>query len=110
MDLQRFSPAAFEVLADDRHAARQLANELQDAVLAEVAVAARERFQELVAVLNGLGHRLTPYEDRSDGYHVRDYTNPEKCALRLAIDVTISAGYQDVVSEGGWGEFPWDER
>jgi hypothetical protein len=86
MDLQRFSPAAFEELAGDPHAVRQLANELQDAVLAEIGTAASERFKNLVAVLNGLGHRLTPYEDRSDGHHVRDYTNPNQCALRLAVD------------------------
>ena len=52
MELSRFSPAAFESLAGDPHAARRLADELQAAVLAEVGAAAGERFLAVVVALN----------------------------------------------------------
>jgi len=111
MELSRFSPAAFESLASDPYAARRLADELQAAVLSEVGAAAGERFMTVVAALNALGHRLTAYCPRSDGEQdVRDYTNPQLCALRLAMDIVISAGYKDVQSEGGCGELPRDDR
>jgi hypothetical protein len=113
MDLKRFSPEAFEALRGDPHAARRLADELQDAVAAEVGAAAGERFRAIVTALNALGHRLTLYGEQSDDgikhVHVRDYTNPEQCALRLAMDITISAGFKDVWFEGGWGELPREE-
>lgn len=111
MDLSRFSPAAFESLAGDPHAARRLADELQAAVLAEVGAVAGERFLAAVAALNKLGHRLTLYGPQADDdRHVRDYTDPQQCSLRLGLDIVISAGYRDVQSEGGSGELPWDDR
>lgn len=107
MDLDRFSPAAFEVLAGNAAAARIIANDLQDAVTAEVEAAARERFAEVAAALNQYGHRLTSYgRSDPDEDEVRDYTDPNQCALRLVmrVEVTVTAGYKDVRFEGGWGE------
>lgn len=104
MELSRFSPEAFEALRGGPHAARRLADELQGAVLAEIGAVARERFLTIVAALNAIGHRLTPYGEQFPGeQHVRDYANPEQCALRLAVDITLSAGFKDVWYEGGVG-------
>src|ERR1043166_1656176 len=109
MNLDRFSRAAFEALAPDSLAARQLADRLQAAILAEVAAAAKDRFQSVVATLNSLGHCLTPYEQEFGDEEFRDYTNPDQCALRVGLDIIISAGYKDSHGEGGWGELSWDE-
>src|SRR5436190_1353042 len=110
MDLTRFSPAAFESLAGDPHAARRLADELQAAVLSEVGAAAGERFLAVVAGLNALGHRLTVDGAQSDDDRdARDYTDPQQCSLRVSMNIVISAGYKDVQLEGGWGELPWDD-
>jgi len=106
MEFTRFSPEAFESLRGDADAARRLADELQVAVLAEVGAAAKERFRTIVATLNALGHRLAPYDEDPGEVHVRDYTAPHQCALRLAVDVIVSAGYKDVRYEGGWAEQP----
>jgi hypothetical protein len=107
MNLDRFSPAAFDLLTGNAAAARDLANDLQDAVAAEVEAAARERFMAAAAALNQHGHRLTPYgRTDPDGDEFRDYTDPNQCALRLVmrVEVTVTAGYKDVRFEGGWGE------
>jgi hypothetical protein len=107
MNLDRFSPAAFEVLAGSAAAARDLAAELQDAVAAEVEAAARDRFMAIAAALNQYGHRLAAHgRPDPDEDEFRDYTDPNQCALRLAVrvEVTVTAGYKDVRFEGGWGE------
>src|SRR5262245_44683965 len=110
MEFTRFSPEAFEALRGDPQAARRLADELQDAVLAEIGGVAGQKFRAIVATLSSLGHRLTPYGEQSPGeQHVRDYTHPDQCALRLAMDITISAGFKDVCFEGGWAELPCEE-
>ena len=107
MDAERFSPAAFERHAGDPDAARQLAGELEAAVLAEVGQAAHARFREIVAALNAVGHHLTPHGKQTDGTdEAKDYSDPNQCALWLAIELTVSAGYRDVRFEGGWGEPP----
>lgn len=107
MNFELFSRAMFDSLAPDAEAARLLADELQDAVLAELGAMLQERFNSIVAELNARGHNLTPYGAQSDGeLHSRDYSDPARCALRLAVDVTISAGYKDVRGEGGWGRTP----
>lgn len=105
MNAEQFSPAAFEFHAGDPEAARQLADELEAAVLAEVGKAARARFREIVASLNAVGHRLTPHGRQTDGTdEAKDYSDPNQCALWLAIEVSVAAGYRDVRFEGGWGE------
>jgi hypothetical protein len=105
MNAEQFSPASFEALADDPDAARRLSDELEVAVLREVGNAARQRFRELVAELNAVGHRLTPHGMPSEGSEeAKDYSDPNQCALRLAVEVSVSAGYRDVRFEGGWGE------
>jgi hypothetical protein len=105
MNAAQFSPAAFEFHVGDPEAARQLADELEKAVLAEVGKAARARFRELVAALNAVGHHLTPYGLATDGSEeAKDYSDPNQCALWLSLEVSIAAGYRDVRFEGGWGE------
>jgi hypothetical protein len=105
MDAEQFTPAAFESCAADPEAGRRLADALEAAVLAEVGKAARARFRELIADLNATGHRLTPYGMATDGgEEAKDYTDPNQCALRIGIKLTVSAGYRDVPFEGGWGE------
>jgi len=105
MNAEHFSPAAFELHLGDPDAARQLADELEAAVLAEVGKAARSRFRELVAALNAVGHRLTPHGVATDGAEeAKDYSDPNQCALWLGIELNVSAGYRDVRFEGGWGE------
>jgi hypothetical protein len=105
MNAEHFSPAAFEFHRPDAEAARRLADELEAAVLAEVGKAARARFRELVAELNAVGHKLTPYGLATDwGEEAKDYSDPNQCALWLGIDVSVAAGYRDVRYEGGWGE------
>lgn len=107
MNLDRFSPAAFDVLAGNPAAARELAAELEDAVAAEVEAAARDRFLAVAAALNQYGHRLTPHGRADpDEDEFRDYTDPNQCALRLSlrVEATVSAGYKDARFEGGWGE------
>ncbi len=95
----------FDSLAPDAEAARLMADELQAAVLAELGEVVRARFEAIVAELNTRGYNLTLYGPQSaDNRHVRDYSDPKCCALRLGADVVISAGYRDVRSEGGWGE------
>ncbi|HEX4608395.1 MAG TPA: hypothetical protein VH092_09335, partial [Urbifossiella sp.] len=84
---------------------RGLADELAAALLAEVGAAARARFREIVAGLNAAGHRLTPYGLPGDGAEeAKDYSDQNQCALRLAVEVTVSTGYRDIRFEGGWGE------
>jgi hypothetical protein len=105
VNAEEFSPAAFEALAGDKDAARKLADALETAVLAEVGAAARARFREIVAELNAVGHRLTPYGLPSSGREeAKDYSDPNQCALRLGIEVAVRAGYRDVQFEGGWAE------
>jgi hypothetical protein len=105
MNAEPFSPAAFEFHAGDPEAGRRLSEALEAAVLAEVGKAARSRFREIVAELNAVGHRLTPYGLAADGTEeAKDYSDPNQCALWLALEVTVSAGYRDVRFEGGWGE------
>lgn len=105
MNAEQFSPAAFEFHAGDPDAARRLSDALEEAVLREIGNAARQRFREIVASLNAVGHRLTPHGLPSDGSEeAKDYSDPNQCALRLAVEVTVSAGYRDVRFEGGWGE------
>ncbi len=105
MDFAAFSPSVFEHLAGDADAARRLADALEDAVLAEVGAAARAKFREIVAELNAVGHHLMPHGSPTPGCEeAKDYTDPNQCALRLGIDLTVTAGYRDVRFEGGWGE------
>jgi hypothetical protein len=107
MNFDQFSRAVFNSLAPDASAARLLSDELQAAVLAELDAVVRDRFSAIVAELNARGHELAPYDTQSAGeQHYRDYSDPTCCALRLAVDVTLSAGFQDVRGEHGWGERP----
>jgi hypothetical protein len=93
MNAENFSPTVFEFHHADADAARRLADKLGAAVLAEVGNTARARFRELVAQLNAVGHKLTPYGLATDGSEdAKDYSDPNQCALWLAMDVTVSAG------------------
>jgi hypothetical protein len=104
MDFDRYSRNSFEAIATNPDALRALADRLQDDVLVELHRAVVERFAAVVAELNRRGHKLTDYRDQTpDHGHVRDYTTPDLCALRLAFDLTISAGFEDVYFEGGRG-------
>ncbi len=105
MNAEHFSPSAFEVHFGDPDAARLLADELKDTVLAEVGRAARARFREIVSALNAVGHRLTPHGLPTDGSEeAKDYSDPNQCALWLGVEVSVSAGYRDLRFEGGWCE------
>jgi hypothetical protein len=104
MDFDRYARAAFEASAASPDALRALADQLQDDILSELDRVLSERFAVIVAELNRRGHNLTAYDDQSPGEeHARDYTDPNRCALRLAYDVIISAGFEDVRAEGGRG-------
>ncbi len=96
---EHFSLSAF-LAADSPEAARQLADQLQAAVLRELDEVILSRWREIVERLNALGHDLRPYREQAPGdLHVRDDSLDEEgydCKLRLACDVTISAGFQDV--------------
>jgi len=105
MNVENFSPAAFEFHTGDPDAARQLADTFEAQILAEVGKAARARFREIVAALNAVGHRLMPFGVATDGTEeAKDYSDPNQCALWLGIEVAVSAGYRDVRFEGGWCE------
>jgi hypothetical protein len=56
MDFSRYSLSAFEALASDADSVRRLADELESAILAEIAVTARERFGQIVSLLTRHGH------------------------------------------------------
>lgn len=104
MDFDCYARTAFEAIASRSDALRALADQLQADVLSELDRVVSERFAVIVAELNRRGHNLTPYDDQAAGEeHVRDYTDPNRCALRLAYDVIISAGFEDVRAEGGRG-------
>jgi hypothetical protein len=96
---EQFSLSAFEA-AGSPEAARRLSDELQDAVLRQLHEVIIARWQQILQQLTALGHELRPYREQVPGdLHVRDDSLDEDgydCKLRLACDVTISAGFRDV--------------
>ena len=78
----------------DSLAARELADELQDDVAAELDAVISATFQKVVDALNAQGHNLALYGKAKVGdISFRDELQEDCCFLRLACDVVISAGY-----------------
>jgi hypothetical protein len=99
MDYEKYSKRRFEELGVDSSPARTLADDLQDDVSEELHGAVLAAFQQIVSKLNAEGHNLTPYgEIRVGDMPFRDEPDGETCYLRLACDVTISAGYGHTIS------------
>ena len=99
MDYDRYSKAAFEACGLNSEAARRLSDQLQEDVNAELHPAILAAFQKIVAALNARGHSLRPYgEIRAGDVSFWDQTTHRDCKLRLAYDVTISAGYAHTVT------------
>lgn len=97
MNLARFSRQAFEARGIDTNAARQLADELEGVVLAELHAAVRERLQQVVTQLNSLGHALDPAIDEVPGdLEYRDERDGT-CRLRLGCNMVVSAGYAHTI-------------
>ena len=98
----RFSAAAFAGLRNDSTAARELADDLAEEVLKAVDSAVRQLVRQVVADLTHLGHDLRPYDNDGLGEvsfrdDRTDSAGGYSCDLRLAVDVVVSTGYDDVV-------------
>jgi hypothetical protein len=99
----RFSASEFARLGLDSEAAAVLALELEQAVGEQVFVRLKQVVQAIVQELNELGHSLSLDEEqigdplRPIGISFRDEaegaSGVARCKLRLAFDVTVSAGY-----------------
>jgi hypothetical protein len=98
MDYDKYSKAAFEACGLNSQAARRLSDQLQEDVNAELHPVILAAFQKIITALNARGHSLRPYgEIRVGDVSFWDQTTHRDCALRLAFDVVISAGYAHTV-------------
>ncbi|AOS97728.1 hypothetical protein AUP74_02320 [Microbulbifer aggregans] len=100
MNFEKYSKSAFENAGINSDRAKILANELEDAVLAELHQQIEAAFSRIVSRLNSEGHDLSPYLDFIPGeYEYRGKEVEGNCGLRLACDVVISAGYSHLTSD-----------
>ena len=96
MNFENYSKQTFESCGLDTPAARQLAYQLQVAVVEEMQEAVLAALLRVVEGLNVAGHNLKPYEQiRAGDIAFRDESVDGQCRLRLACDIVISAGYSD---------------
>jgi hypothetical protein len=99
MNYEKYSKQQFESLGLNSPTARQLADELQDDVNAEIHAAVLPAFLNIVERLNAQGHRLEMYDETRVGdITYRDEPIDGQCHLRLACDTVISAGYADTMT------------
>ena len=89
MDYQKYSKKSFDHLGVDTEAARKLADDLQCDVLDELHVKIKSALLEIISCLNANGNNLKPYGEILPG----DMGFRDDGALRLGVDVVISAGY-----------------
>ncbi|WP_226705216.1 hypothetical protein [Microbulbifer elongatus] len=100
MDIAKYSRSAFEKAGLNSDKARDLANELEDAVLLELHQTIESAFLQIVSRLNSAGHDLLPYMEVVPGEYVfRGKAAEDGCGLRLACDVVVSAGYSHLSKE-----------
>ena len=96
MNYAKYSKQKFAERGIDSLAARELADELQNDVAAELDAVVSAAFQKIIDALNAQGHNLTLHGDAKVGdISFRDEPQEDHCFLRLACDVVISAGYAD---------------
>ena len=99
----RFSAREFARRGLDSEEAAILALELEQAVGEQIYIKLKEAAQSIVRELNERGHSLSLDEEQVDdpwlpiGISFRDEAQGEtgmsRCKLRLAFDLTVSAGY-----------------
>ncbi len=99
----RFSATEFARLGLDSEGAAILALELEQAVGEQIFVKLKQVAQSIVQELNDLGHSLSLDEEQTGdpllpiGISFRDEaqgaSGVARCKLRLAFDLTVSAGY-----------------
>lgn len=97
MDYTKYSKQQFAKRGINSVAARELADDLQNDVAAELHAAVLATFEKIIERLNAEGHHLTQYDERVGEIAFRDEPKEDFCFLRLACDVVISAGYADTV-------------
>ena len=94
---ERFSAEAFVAQGLDTEAARHLADQLALEIQLQFDAAMLNAMEEIVGVLNGLGHSLFPiYAPRPGHISYRDDSGagvPYWCRLRVAVDTVVSTGY-----------------
>jgi len=101
---KRFSFEAFEACGRDTDVAHELADRLQDAVLEALQPELLRAFDRVVEQLRALGHDLQPYYDPRPGdISYRALDDQDRPALRLGLDLVISAGFAHVTSEDDQG-------
>ena len=97
----RFSLSEFEDSRTDKRVLRAKSDLLQDEVAQELHEVVMQLMKNIADRLNRLGHNLRPYDKPEIGViGFRDDQHDESgydCKLRLGCDVTISAGYADVI-------------
>ena len=96
MDFEKYSKKRFESLGPDSAAARKLADELENDVSEEIHASVFEVFRTVIEALNKQGHNLkVDGEIRFGDISYRDEPEKNRCRLRLACDVVISADTAD---------------
>jgi hypothetical protein len=106
---RRFSADEFGRLGLDSEDAAVLALELEQAVGKQIFSKLKEAAENIVRELNGQGHFLVFDEEQTDdpllpiGISFRDESagaiGAQRCKLRLAFDLTVSAGYAHMRDE-----------
>jgi hypothetical protein len=105
----QFSAAEFADRGLDSESAAVLALELEHAVGLQIFVKLKEAAAAIVRQLNAQGHSLSLDEEQTDdpllplGISFRDESvdasGAARCKLRLAFDLTVSAGYAHLSDE-----------
>jgi hypothetical protein len=105
----QFSAHEFARLGLDSEPAAVLALELEHAVGQQIFLKLKEAAQAIVRQLNEQGHALSLDEEQTDdpllplGISFRDESaagaGVPRCKLRLAFDLTVSAGYAHLSDE-----------
>jgi hypothetical protein len=99
----QFSKDRFRMAAEADPGARQLSEELQTEVLHQLQGVVSKKMEEIVALLNEQGHRLTYYYPPQLGdisfRDDRQSNGTYECDLRLGVDIVVSVGFRDTRTE-----------
>lgn len=98
----KFSSEAFSEAGLGTPMARQLAKELQTAILEELDPSLTAAMNSVIEKLNKLGHKLKPYgPQHADEKHFREKYDGDAQPYKflVAIDMVVSVGYPETTDE-----------